>query len=129
MLYTPHFLTGAAIVKLVPNPVIGLPLALLSHFVLDMMPHNDFGIKPGASLKSIFSKENKQRNFFIAVMSIDIILLILSFLWLLFTSDYYWLVIGGGVAISPDALEQSLLIFGKQIPGLQYKLSYFDNRR
>src|SRR3989338_3676118 len=114
MLYTPRFLTGAAIMKLVPNPVIGLPLALLSHFALDMTPHNDFDIKPGASLKSIFSQKNKQGNFFIAVMSLDIFLLIVSFFWILFTKNNYWLIIGGGVGISPDALEQSLLILGKQ---------------
>lgn len=124
MLYTPHFLAGAAIVKLVPNPYIGIPLAFLSHFVLDLTPHNDFDIKPGASLKSIFSKTNKQRNFFIAVMGLDIILLIVSFFWILFTQDNYWLIIGGGVGISPDAMEQSLLLLGKQIPGLQYNFQW-----
>lgn len=110
--------------KLVPNPLVGLPLALLSHFVLDMTPHNDFDIKPGASMKSIFSKDNKQRNFFIVVMSIDILLFVLSFLWILFTKNNYWLIIGGGVGISPDVLEQSLLLFGKQIPGLQYNFQW-----
>ncbi|MBI4066756.1 hypothetical protein HY407_00075 [Candidatus Gottesmanbacteria bacterium] len=124
MLYTPHFLAGAAILKLVPNPMIGLPLALLSHFALDMTPHNDFDIKPGATLKSIFSKENKQRNFILAVMSVDVFFLIASFLWLLFTQNNYWLIMGGGVAISPDAIEQSLLLFGKQIPGLQYNFQW-----
>ena len=36
MLYLPHFLTGAAFLKIVPNPIIGLPLALASHFFLDL---------------------------------------------------------------------------------------------
>ena len=39
MLYTPHFLTGAVILKYIPNPAVGLPLAFLSHFVLDAIPH------------------------------------------------------------------------------------------
>ncbi len=124
MLYTPHFLVGAAILKLVPNPVIGLPLVLLSHFALDMTPHNDFEIKPGASLKSILSKKNKQRNFMLVVMSLDAILMIFSFLWILLSKNNYWLLAGGVAGISPDALEQSLLLFGKQIPGLQYNFQW-----
>lgn len=47
MLSTPHLLVGAAIVKIVPDingipgPVISLPLAFLSHFVFDSIPHWD----------------------------------------------------------------------------------------
>ncbi len=41
MLSTPHLLVGAAIVKIVPDPAIGLPLAFLSHFALDSIPHWD----------------------------------------------------------------------------------------
>lgn len=56
MLSTPHLLVGAAIVKAVPNPAISLPLALLSHFVLDTIPHWDgspkapFGLKTTAGI-------------------------------------------------------------------------------
>lgn len=39
MLATPHLLSGAAIAVVVPNPVISLPLAFVSHFVLDKIPH------------------------------------------------------------------------------------------
>lgn len=39
MLETPHALVGAAIATKIPNPVISLPLAFASHFVLDMVPH------------------------------------------------------------------------------------------
>jgi len=41
MLSTQHLLVGAAVVKAVPNPVISLPLAFLSHFALDSIPHWD----------------------------------------------------------------------------------------
>ncbi|HSX57757.1 MAG TPA: hypothetical protein VLE47_00600 [Candidatus Saccharimonadales bacterium] len=42
MLSTPHLLVGATIVKLMPDhPEIALPLAFLSHFVLDSIPHWD----------------------------------------------------------------------------------------
>lgn len=35
MLTLPHTLAAATIVKLIPNPLIALPLAFVSHFVLD----------------------------------------------------------------------------------------------
>ena len=41
MLSTPHLLVGATIVKTIPNPLISLPLAFLSHFVFDRIPHWD----------------------------------------------------------------------------------------
>ncbi len=39
MLETPHTLVGAALATKIPNPVISLPLALASHFILDKLPH------------------------------------------------------------------------------------------
>ena len=39
MLETPHAIVGAVIVSKIPNPIISLPLAFASHFVLDMVPH------------------------------------------------------------------------------------------
>lgn len=39
MLETPHVAVGAAIAAQIPNPLISIPLALGSHFLLDMLPH------------------------------------------------------------------------------------------
>ncbi len=39
MLETPHVALGAAIAVAIPNPLISIPLAFASHFVLDMVPH------------------------------------------------------------------------------------------
>lgn len=56
MLSTPHLLVGAAIVKAIPNPFISLPLAFLSHYALDSVPHWDgsprapFGLKTTAGI-------------------------------------------------------------------------------
>ncbi len=41
MLSTQHLLVGAVIVKTIPNPLISLPLAFASHFLLDSIPHWD----------------------------------------------------------------------------------------
>lgn len=39
MLETPHVAVGAAIAVAIPNPLISIPLAFASHFILDMTPH------------------------------------------------------------------------------------------
>lgn len=39
MLETPHVVVGAAIAAKVTNPLLAVPLAFGSHFVLDMVPH------------------------------------------------------------------------------------------
>ncbi len=44
MTATAHALVGGAIAASIPNPAIGVPLALVSHPLLDLIPHWDFGI-------------------------------------------------------------------------------------
>lgn len=39
MLETPHVVVGAAIATKVGNPYLAIPLAFMSHFVLDQIPH------------------------------------------------------------------------------------------
>lgn len=39
MLETPHVAVAAAIASKIPNPLISIPLAFASHFLLDMVPH------------------------------------------------------------------------------------------
>lgn len=39
MLEAPHILVGIAIATKIPNPILAIPLAFGSHFVLDMLPH------------------------------------------------------------------------------------------
>jgi hypothetical protein len=43
MMATSHALVGAAIASSVDNPFLAIPLILASHFVLDVVPHWDFG--------------------------------------------------------------------------------------
>ncbi|HAZ29641.1 TPA: hypothetical protein DCY43_02740 [candidate division WWE3 bacterium] len=42
MLLTPHTLVGVAIARVVPNPLLAVPLALVMHFLGDKVPHWDF---------------------------------------------------------------------------------------
>ena len=39
MLITPHAVAGATIGALLPNPLLAIPVAIGSHFILDSIPH------------------------------------------------------------------------------------------
>jgi len=43
MTATAHALVSAAIYRSIPAPIISIPLAFVSHFVMDAIPHWDFG--------------------------------------------------------------------------------------
>ncbi len=64
-----HALTGAVIAVVVKQPVLVVPLAFASHFVLDTFPH--FGLK----LDVLERNKNKAYK---TVISVDIPLIILS---------------------------------------------------
>jgi len=43
MTATAHALVSGAIYRAIPNPTLAIPLALASHFIMDGVPHWDFG--------------------------------------------------------------------------------------
>lgn len=43
MTATSHALIGASLATIIPNPIIGIPAAFLSHFIADLIPHWDAG--------------------------------------------------------------------------------------
>jgi len=45
MILAPHLLLGATIALKVQNPVLAIILALLSHYLLDFIPHIEYNIK------------------------------------------------------------------------------------
>jgi hypothetical protein len=93
MTLTNHLLTGAVIAKALPLPV-AIPIAFLSHFVLDALPHFGF-----ANVE-----ERMQRlNQFRWVIILDIVLSIALSVWLLRNGHTEWFVVGL-VAYSPDLL-------------------------
>lgn len=89
MLSTPHILVGSAIVKIIPNPFISLPLAFLSHFLFDLAPHWDFKIafKPKPLLYAL----------------IDYSLGLTIIFWItLADTDQFIILLGGVSATLPD---------------------------
>ncbi len=90
MTATNHVLAGAIIVAFIDKPLIALPLAFLSHFVLDMIPH--FGWKG-----------DKNGNFlYILAADMAIASSILISIFVLQPPHWQWLIAGGVIASSPD---------------------------
>ena len=92
MTATNHALTGAAIGLLVGQPLLAIPLAFLSHFVLDALPH--FGTKylqPGM----------KRFVYYLAAEAGACAAIVLA---LYFFQPQYWLLAAfcAFVAASPD---------------------------
>jgi hypothetical protein len=84
-----HALSGALLAKYLPLP-IALPLAFVSHFVLDSLPH--FGIphhmRDHSKIWRIFSLIDIGGALVLAGLAIS---------W-----HEYWMLIGGIIACSPD---------------------------
>lgn len=57
MTATAHALVGGAIAASIPDPILGISLALISHPILDMIPHWDFGRGWRNKSKTLFLAE------------------------------------------------------------------------
>ncbi|MEA1909957.1 MAG: hypothetical protein U9M89_02970 [Patescibacteria group bacterium] len=102
MLMTPHFLTGMAIATVVPEVWPASVMAVMSHLILDAIPHKD-------SIGEI--KLNKPN---ITIRSIDVFIMVLFF-WYLTKDrgDWLYLLLIGFVAVLPDWLAFPYLIWPK----------------
>lgn len=88
---TNHMTTGAVIAFAIKQPAFALPLAFLSHFLLDALPH--YGQQ---GEEHTFSKLTR----FIVIT--DLLVAGSFLLWLIF-SGYYVAAAGAFLAASPDA--------------------------
>lgn len=91
MLSTPHLLVGAAIIVAIPNPAISLPLAFISHFALDSIPHWD------GSPKAPFNKKTTLGIILDYAFGITIVF------WLSFgLANHLLILLGAFLATLPD---------------------------
>ena len=106
MLATPHTTVGILIASKIPNPIFAFPLALLSHFVLDLIPHWDF-----------FSFQNKigRREKVKVILDFLIGLSLGMFFTLKALPDQGKVVntfFSSALANLPDAIESPYVFFG-----------------
>ena len=88
-----HLLTGAALAKFLPLP-IAIPVAFVSHFALDALPH--FGFKTAAD-------RMRHLKVFKAMILLDVLTVAIIVSWLIKEGHALWVLVGL-VAYSPDLL-------------------------
>lgn len=105
MTATNHALTGVAIAVAVRHPAIALPLALLSHFGLDALPHWDYSLK--FSLKK-----------YVMLADVGFALLLTLFAAFIITAPVAtWVVFASAIlGMLPDAMWLPHILKGRPIP-------------
>ncbi len=92
MLNIVHVTAAAAIVTLIPNPLVSLPLALASHVILDTIPHWNWS--PGKTMAGRLASVN------------DGFLAIIMTLLLAWHMDKSWVVLAAGfLSMIPDLIQ------------------------
>lgn len=113
-MYSPvHATVGALIVNAIPNPAIGLPLALASHYLLDAIPHGD--LKVGHWMRT------SGRHFFLAVaLDFGLAVVVISLLLVgLHRQPTALIIFGAFLGMLPDLLW-GVLYWAKKIPDLPF---------
>lgn len=104
MLETPHVIVGAVIASKITNPILSLPLAFGSHFLLDMAPH--WNPHLNTEIKT-YGKITSNTKAFVAV---DAVLSIVSAFTIASTAlpsttMAFYVLLGGFLGILPDVVE------------------------
>jgi len=111
MTVTNHALTGALVATSVANPIIGLALALLSHFVIDTLPHWDHQV-------------NKNLQRFVDVGD-GVLAITLSVAIAWFIADHTWVILGGALmGVAPDLMWLPEILKGKKVKMKGKRLLY-----
>ena len=105
MLATTHFLTSAVIITKVPSLYISLPLILVFHYLLDLIPHWDTGSGITKGLKT------KRKAFVQTVIDLAIAGSLVFFFFQKGKIFSPWLWGGVILGILPDLLEFPALFF------------------
>lgn len=126
MLESLHSLTGAVIAYKIGNPALSLPLAFLSHFAIDLLPHWNPGI----------SREKKRLGYLsprtTSIIFLDCLLglffgLFLTLKVLPNISHALLILAGSFLAILPDLAEAPFFFLNSKSPFLK-KLIKFQSR-
>ena len=103
MWLVPHTLVGVTIASKIPNPLIAIPLAVLSHFLLDATPH----------WTTTISTRGRDFYIFLTDFGLGFVLgLIFAFRAEAFSPEF-WLVISCAAAANlPDAIRFPHYFYG-----------------
>lgn len=126
MLESLHSLTGAVIAYKIGNPALSLPLAFISHFVIDLFPHWNPGINHEKKKLGYLSPRTTNIIFLDCLLGL-FFSLYLSLKVLPNTSQALLILAGSFLAILPDLAEAPFFFSNSQSPFLK-KLVKFQSR-
>lgn len=121
MLETAHALAAAVIVSKIPNPIISLPIVVVSHYLLDAIPHWD----SGTGLTT--GKKTKKTAVIETLFDLAIAATAVFIFFQLGKSFSLKLWLAVGLSIFPDLIEAPAL-FCDYRPSIIAKLEKFHNR-
>lgn len=104
VLETPHVVVGAAIAAKIGNPLLAIPLAFGSHFILEKVPH--WNPHLNTEMKK-YGKITKKSTYIVIV---DVIASLASGLYIASrtlpdTNHFLYVLIAAFVAVLPDVIE------------------------
>lgn len=109
MTATGHALVGAAIATQITNPYLGLPLAFVSHFLGDKLPHWDPMTDKGKNQERII----KETVFDVLV---GYFLVTVIFIYFFHAQNPTYIFLSSFVAQLPDWMEFPYAVFKLKIP-------------
>lgn len=120
MLELPHALIGAAIATAIPDPRISLPLALLSHFVTDYVPHWNPHLNTELKSTGHVSTQSK------IIVMLDAGLALMAGTYVAAKSDHFMVVVAACfLAVLPDVAEIPYYFLGlKNITWIKRLIDY-----
>ncbi len=104
MLETPHVALGVAIAVAIPNPLISIPLAFVSHFMLDIVPHWN------PHINTEMKKYGKLTNPTFFIIGVDLTLALILTIVVAKSNPYIYLA--SFMSILPDIAEGPYFLFG-----------------
>ena len=113
MIELPHTIVGAAIATKIGNPALALPIALLSHFVLDLTPHWNPHLNKEIKEYGHITKRTK------AIVTVDVIVSLISGFYLASlvlpdVNKFLVVLAGCFLAVLPDVAEGPHFFFGQR---------------
>lgn len=118
MLETPHVVIGAAIATKIPNPAIAIPLAFLSHFVLERVPHWNPHLNTEIKAYGKVTRNSTLVIAFDVLLSLTLGISIAS--QALPNTFHFWTIMFSGLAaVLPDVVEGPYFFWGMKTKAME----------
>lgn len=123
MLELPHAIVGATIAAKIGNPALSLPLAVASHFALDLLPHWN------PHLNTEYKKLGKLSIATKGIISLDVIISLIVGIYIASNylpdqNKFVFVLLGALMGVLPDLVEAPHFFLGWRIPVIEKLLKF-----